>query len=109
MVATAAVSTARNKLLFSARQLYEIQWPLTVPLITTLKNPTTGALTLPNDGFVIGRHSKQRGGVLSNAQTYNDIMAHGQGSPVMKIPTERRMSGSLEPLELNKQNLQNWL
>jgi hypothetical protein len=95
--------------MISARKLFAIQWPLSVPLITTVKNPATGAVVLPPDGYVIGLHRKQRGGVLANAQTYNDIMAHGEGGPVMRIPSERRMSGGIEPLETNRINLENWL
>jgi hypothetical protein len=109
MAITTFPPITRKDLLFSARKLYAFQWPATVPLITTVKNPTTGAVVLPDNGYFIGLHRKQRGGTLSNAQTYNDIMAHGEGSPVMKIATERRMTGALEPLELNRVNLENWI
>jgi hypothetical protein len=109
MAITAFPPQTRKDLLFSARKLYAFQWPSTAPLITTVKSPTTGAVVLPDNGQFIGLHRKQRGGVLANAQTYNDIMAHGEGGPVMKIPSERRMSGALEALELNRTVLENWL
>lgn len=109
MATTASPFLTRKDLLVNPRRLGVIQWPYSVPLITTLKNPTTGALVLPDNGYVVGAHRKQRGGSLSNAQTYNDIMIHGSGSPAMKIPTERRVGIGVEPVETNKINLQNWL
>lgn len=109
MATTPAITTVRKDLLFNARKLAVVQWRYSVPLITTLKNPTTGALVLPDNGYVVGAHRKQRGGDLANAQTYNDIMIHGSGSPALKIPTERRLSVGVEPVELNRINLQNWL
>lgn len=109
MVATASPFLTRKDLLVNPRRLGVVQWPYSAPLITTVKNPTNGALALPDNGFVVGAHRKQKGGSLANAQTYNDIMIHGSGSPAMKIPTERRVSIGVEPVEVNKQNLQNWL
>lgn len=109
MVATAPVTTTRKDLLVNPRKLMVVQWPYSTPLITTLKNPTTGALVIPDNGYVVGAHRKQRGGSLSNAQSYNDITIHGSGSPAMKIPTERRIRLGVEPVETNRINLQNWL
>lgn len=109
MVATPSPFLTRKDLLLNPRKLGVIQWPYSAPLITTVKNPTTGALVLPANGYAVGAHRKQRGGNLANAQTYNDIMIHGSGNPAMKIPTERRFSIGVEPVETNKQNLQNWL
>ena len=108
MVATASPWTTRKDLQFAARKLAVIQWDYTAPLIETLHNPTTGALVLPDDGFVIGLHRKQRGGALSNAQTLNDVMAHGEGSPTLQIPTERRIGIGLEPYETHRKNLENY-
>lgn len=109
MAATASPWTTRKDLQFAARKLAVIQWPYSVPLITTFKNPTTGALAIPDDGFVVGLHRKQRGGALANAQTLNDIMAHGEGGPTLQIPTERRVTIGVEPFETHRINLQNWL
>lgn len=109
MAATASPFLTRKDLLVNPRRLGVIQWPYSAPMITTVKNPTTGALVLPDNGFVVGSHRKERGGALSNAQSFNDIMIHGSGSPAMKIPTERRVGIGVEPIEVNKQNLQNWL
>lgn len=108
MAATTFPPLTRKDLLFSARKLWVFQWPRTEPLITTVKSPTTGNVVLPPNGQFVGLHRKQRGGTLSNAQTYADIMAHGEGQPVMSIPTERRMTGAIEPLELNRTVLENW-
>ena len=108
MVATASVTTRRADLLINPRQLAVVQWSYTAPLITTLKNPTTGALVVPDNGYVVGAHRKATGGDLANAQTYNDIMVHGSGSPIMRIPTERRISIGVEPVETNRRNLGNW-
>ncbi|MHA0288269.1 Ig-like domain-containing protein [Mycobacterium sp. C3-094] len=108
MVATASPWTTRKDLQFAARKLAVIQWDYNVPLIETLHNPTTGALVLPDDGTVIGLHRKQRGGALSNAQTLNDVMAHGEGGPTLQIPTERRIGVGLEPYETHRRNLENY-
>lgn len=109
MVATPSPMLTRKDLLINPRKLAVIQWRYSAPLITTLKNSTTGALVLPDNGFVVGAHRKQRGGNLANAQTYNDIMIHGSGNPAMKIPTERRFSIGVEPIETHRINLENWL
>jgi Bacterial Ig-like domain (group 2) len=108
MVATASPWTTRKDLQFAARKLAVIQWDYDTPLIETLHNPTTGALVLPDNGSVIGLHRKARGGALSNAQTLNDVMAHGEGSPTLQIPTERRIGVGLEPYETHRRNLENY-
>ncbi|MBU8830830.1 Ig-like domain-containing protein [Mycolicibacterium goodii] len=108
MVATASPWTTRKDLQFAARKLAVIQWPYNTPLIPRLHNPTTGALQIPDNGFVVGLHRKQRGGALSNAQTLNDIMAHGEGGPTLQIPTERRITIGVEPYETHRINLQNF-
>lgn len=108
MVATASPWTTRKDLQFAARKLVAIQWPYSVPLITSMHNPTTGALVIPDDGFVIGLHRKQKGGALSNAQTLNDVMAHGEGGPTLQIPTERKIGIGLEPYETHRINLENF-
>ena len=108
MATTASPWTTRKDLQFAARKLAVIQWPYNVPLIENLHNPTTGELVIPDDGFVIGLHRKQRGGALSNAQTLNDVMAHGEGGPTLQIPTERRIGIGLEPYETHRVNLENY-
>lgn len=109
MAVTASPFLTRKDLMINPRLLGVIQWPYSVPLITTVKNPTTGALTLPDNGYAVGAHRKTRGGALSNALTYNDIMIHGSGNPAMRIPTERRVGVGVEPVEANRANWQNWL
>lgn len=109
MVATANPFVTRKDLMINPRRLGVIQYPYNSPLITTIKNPTNGSLVLPDNGFVVGAHRKQKGGALSNAQTYNDIMIHGSGTSAMKIPTERKVGIGVEPVETNRINLQNWL
>lgn len=108
MATTASPWTTRKALQFAARKLVAIQYPISVPLIEKLHDPTTGELVIPDDGFVIGLHRKQRGGALSNAQTLNDVMAHGEGGPTLQIPTERRIGIGLEPYETHRQNLENY-
>lgn len=108
MAPTASPWTTRKALQFAARKLTAIQWPIGEPLIESLHNPTTGALVIPDNGFVIGLHRKQRGGALSNAQTLNDVMAHGEGGPTLQIPTERRIGIGLEPYETHRVNLENY-
>jgi hypothetical protein len=109
MAVTASPFLTRKDLMINPRRLGVIQYPYSTPLITTIKNPATGALVLPDNGFVVGAHRKARGGSLSNAQTYNDIMIHGSGTSAMKIPTERKVGIGVEPVETNRMNLQNWL
>ncbi|OCB09227.1 hypothetical protein A5717_25980 [Mycolicibacterium porcinum] len=108
MVATASPWTTRKDLQFAARKLAVIQWRYNSPLIPRLHNPATGALLIPDNGFVVGLHRKQRGGALSNAQTLNDIMAHGEGGPTLQIPTERRITIGVEPYETHRINLENF-
>lgn len=108
MAPTASPWTTRKALQFAARKLTAIQWPISAPLINSLHNPTTGALVIPDNGFVIGLHRKQKGGALSNAQTLNDVMAHGEGSPTLQIPTERKIGIGLEPYETHRVNLENY-
>lgn len=108
MVATNPDVTRRD-LLFAPRQLRVIQYPYSTPLITSVHNPTTGALVLPDDGEVVGLHEKQNGGRLANAVTINDIRSHGEGGPTRQLPTQRDITIGLTPQETTKQNLQNWL
>lgn len=108
MATTASPWTTRRDLLWAPRKLALIYYPYDVPLFTTVHNPTTGALALPDDGFVIGLHSKQRGGALANAQTLNDIMSHGVAGPTRQIATERRITLGVEPQETHRVNLENY-
>jgi hypothetical protein len=108
MATTASPWTTRKALQFAARKLTAIQWPNTAPLINSLHNPATGALVIPDNGFVIGLHRKQKGGALSNDQTLNDVMAHGEGGPTLQIPTERKINIGLEPYETHRINLENF-
>lgn len=108
MVATASPATQRRDLLLAPRKLRVIQWRYTSPLFTTVHNPNTGELVLPDDGFVVGLHSKQRGGVLANAQTLNDIMSHGVAGPVRQLATERRITLGLDAQETHRINLENY-
>jgi hypothetical protein len=108
MAPTASPWTTRRDLLWAPRKLALIHFPYTVPLFTKVHNSTTGALEIPDDGFVIGLHSKQRGGALANAQTLNDIMSHGVAGPSRQIATERRITLGVEPQETHRVNLENY-
>lgn len=98
----------RRDLMLAARQLRVIQWEYSSPLITTVHNPTTGALVLPDDGVVVGLHEKQQGGRLANAVTINDIRSHGVGGPTRQLPTQRDITCGLIPQETSRVNLENW-
>lgn len=100
--------TTRRNLLLAARKLAVIQYDYSVALISTVHDPATGALTLPNNGRVIGLHDKKVGGKLANAQTINDIRSHGEGTPTRQIPSQRDMSVGLAAQETNRMNLENW-
>jgi hypothetical protein len=108
MVATNPDITRRD-LMFAPRQLRVIQYSYLSPLITTVHNPTTGALALPDDGQPVGLHEKRSGGRLANAVTINDIRSHGEGGPTRQLPTQRDITVGLTPQETTKQNLENWL
>lgn len=107
MAPTPSPWTTRRNLLLAARKLAVIQYDYQSPLITTVKNPTTGALVLPDNGFPIGLHSKQQGGRLANAQTIEDIRSHGYGGPTRQIPTERDVTLGLQAQETHRRNLEN--
>lgn len=100
--------TKRKNLLLAARQLNAIQYPYTVPFITKIHDPATGALILPPGGFAIGLHSKSAGGQLSNDQTIQDTESHGVGGPTRQIPTKRLIQLGLSPQESHKVNLENY-
>src|SRR5262245_5273259 len=108
MAVTASVDTIRKNLLYAARQLRVVQWPYSVNLITTLHDPTTGALAVPDNGRVLGLHNKQQGGRLANAQTINDIRSHGVGGPVRQIVSQRDITLGLQPQETSRLNLENY-
>lgn len=108
MVATANPLTKRRKLLLAARQLAAIQYDYTEPEILTVKDPSTGALVLPDNGFPLGLHAKSSGGRLNNGQTINDIRSHGVGGPTRQIPTERNVTAGLDAQETHRRNLQNY-
>lgn len=98
--------TSRSDLLLAARQLSVLIAPLTTPVLTTLEDPTTGALTIPDAFLPMGLHAKKVGGALSNAQDINDIESHGHGTPTRQIPTKRTISLQFEPQETTRQNLE---
>jgi hypothetical protein len=100
--------TSRSDLLLAARQLSVLIAPYSVSLLTTLEDPTTGALTIPDTFIPMGLHAKKTGGSLSNAQDINDIESHGRGTPTRQIPTKRTISLGFEPQETNRWNLEHY-
>jgi hypothetical protein len=96
----------RSDLLLAARQLSVLIAPYTTSVLTTLEDPSTGALTIPTTFLPMGLTAKKTGGSLSNAQDINDIESHGHGSPTRQIPTKRTISLGFEPQETSRQNLE---
>lgn len=100
--------TSRSDLLLAGRQLSVLIAPFTTPVLQTLEDPTTGALTIPDAFIPMGLHAKKTGGSLSNAQDINDIESHGRGTPTRQIPTKRTISLGFEPQETTRYNLEHY-
>ena len=100
--------TSRSDLLLAARQLSVLIAPYTTPVLQTLEDPTTGALTIPDAFIPMGLHAKKTGGSLSNAQDINDIESHGRGTPTRQIPTKRTIALGFEPQETTRYNLEHY-
>jgi hypothetical protein len=100
--------TSRSDLLLAARQLSVLIAPFTTSVLTTLENPTSGALVIPDTFIPMGLHAKKTGGSLSNAQDINDIESHGRGTPTRQIPTKRTITLGFEPQETTRYNLEHY-
>lgn len=100
--------TSRSDLLLAPRQLSVLIAPYSVSLLTTLEDPATGALTIPDTFIPMGLHAKRTGGSLSNAQDINDIESHGHGTPTRQIPVKRTIALGFEPQETNRYNLEHY-
>ena len=100
--------TSRSDLLLAPRQLSVLFAPYTVPLVTTLEDPSTGGLLIPANFVALGLHAKKSGGSLSNAQDINDIESHGRGTPTRQLPTKRTISVGWEPQETTRWNLEQY-
>lgn len=108
MVATPNPLTKRRGLLLAARQLAVIQWDYSEPFIETVKNPATGDLVWPDNGYPLGLHAKSAGGRLNNSITINDTRSHGVAGPTRRIPTERDITFGLDNQETHRRNLENY-
>ena len=100
--------TTRSDLLLGARQLAVLVAPYSVGPLTTLENPATGALSIPNAFVPLGLLKKSVGATLSNTPTINDIESHGKGTPQRQIPTKRVIQVGFNPQETNRYNLERY-
>lgn len=100
--------TSRSDLLLSARQLSVLVAPYNTPVLDSLEDSATGALTIPDVYIPMGLHAKRSGGSLSNSQEINDIESHGRGTPTRQIPTKRTISLGFEPQETTRYNLEHY-
>lgn len=103
------IQNAQQELELAARDMTVLTCPFVGnPALTTLEDPATGALDVPDYYIPVGLHTKEDGVALGQNIEMVQIRSHGFASPTRTWANQRDITIGLVPQETNRGNLEKY-